>query len=175
MAKTFETLEQYDFVDDEYLEKVKGKYASIIGLFLMRFSGLEHSLNLAIAEIINSRAHDPGYAVVERLTIDNKIELFYKMYLHLVSNTNKKKLLLLKSLRDKLKASNKFRNVLVHANWLSLKKDGYVRSKITTDNEEGYIKFQISKVTTNIIKMETKNLISLVDSLDDFCESAFEF
>ena len=172
--KDFEQLDQYDFIDGEYLEKVKDKYASLIGLFLMRFSELEHSLNLCIAEIVNSRAHDPGYAVVERLTVDNKIELFYKMYLHLVSNTNKEKKVLLQSLRDGLKSSNKFRNGLVHANWLSLKKDGSIRSKITTDSEEGYIKFQISTITPKTIRDELKSLQSLIGKLDAFCESAFE-
>jgi len=39
-------LEQYDHVLGEYIDKVKSKYAPRIGLFLIRFSSLEHTLDI---------------------------------------------------------------------------------------------------------------------------------
>ena len=175
MSSSFDNLDQYDFVDEEYIEKVKDKYSPLIGDFIIKFSALEHTLNILIAEILSQRSHDFGYTIAERLTINNKIELFYKMYLQLVSVTDKKKKVLLDSIKKRLIDVNSFRNNLVHANWLTLKKDGSVRSKIVTDNEEGYVKFKNSQITPKIIKGKIAELKSLVYDLDEFSESALSF
>ena len=48
----FDELEQYDYSDGEYLEKVVDRYSPLIGLFLVNFSILEQELNLAVADFI---------------------------------------------------------------------------------------------------------------------------
>lgn len=39
--ENYEELDQYDYTDGEYLEKVADKYTAPIGLFLLNFSLLE--------------------------------------------------------------------------------------------------------------------------------------
>ena len=118
----FEELEQYDFLDNDYLERVIDNYSYLIGKFLVRFSCLEHELNLAVADIIQSRTHETGYVVIEKLTIKNKIELFYKMYIRFESFKDKKSKQVLYQIREQLETVNNFRNSIVHANWSSLAK-----------------------------------------------------
>lgn len=138
----YEELEQYDYPDGEYLEKVVDKYSPLIGSFLVNFSILEQELNLAIAESISDRCHETGFVIIEKLTTSNKIELFYKMYVRLESLLDKKNKKMLDKIREQLEALNLFRNNIVHANWQSLTKDGFVRTKIVVDNQEGYVKFK---------------------------------
>src|SRR5258708_10957344 len=80
-----EMLEQHDYSTDDYIYEVENKYSPLVGMFLIRFSTLEHSLNIAIAEIVHSGTHELGMVVVENLTTRNKIELYYKLYIRLVT------------------------------------------------------------------------------------------
>jgi len=98
----YDALEQYDYIDGEYLEKVVDKYCPLIGLFLINFSILEHELNLAIADFISDRAHETGFVIIEKITTSNKIELFYKMYVRLESFKEKKNKDILNKIKGKL-------------------------------------------------------------------------
>jgi len=89
MIDTFYELEQFDFIDDERLDKVISKYSTLIGLFLIKFSSLEHEINIAIADILHDDCHETGYVIIERLSIRNKIDLFNKMYSRLESFKDK--------------------------------------------------------------------------------------
>lgn len=163
----FEDLEQYDYFDDEYLETVIKKYTPLIGKFLIEFSALEHQINLLIAEIINSRAHNPGYVIIEKLTTNNKIDLFSKSYASLgIYDSNFKENL--KSLTKRLNEINTFRNYLVHANWYSLQKNGYVRTKIVIDGEYGYVRFKRVLMTTPEIRKNIKEIYKLLRGLEKF-------
>ena len=44
--KDYDELDQYDFSDGEYLEKVADKYFPLVGEFLISFSILEQELNI---------------------------------------------------------------------------------------------------------------------------------
>jgi len=50
--ENYEELDQYDYSDGEYLEKVVDKYTEPIGLFLLNFSLLEQELNIAVAVLL---------------------------------------------------------------------------------------------------------------------------
>lgn len=165
----FVRLDQYDYFDEEYIESVKEEYACYIGLFLINFSSLEHDLNVRIAEIVNERSHDLGYYVIEKLTLKNKIDLFCKLrhrkYTSTFGDNLKNKL---KLIENKLNEINSFRNIIVHANWPSLTKDKYVRSKIMVDNEEAEIKFKTVKFTPLLIKQKIKEMHSVQNEIEKF-------
>lgn len=174
-GENYEELDQYDYSDGEYLEKIADKYTEPIGLFLINFSILEQDLNIAVADFISDRAHEMGFVVIEKLTTANKIELFYKMYVRLESFKDKKNKEVLNKIRDQLQELNSFRNNLVHAKWQSLAKDGYVQTKIVVDNQEGFVKFRRVQVTPKIIKQRIKEIKKLIDLIDNYKESAFQF
>lgn len=175
MSNKFEELDQYDYTDGEYLENVADRYSSSIGLFLINFSILEHELNLAVVDFISDGAHEMGFVVIEKLTISNKIELFYKMYVRLESFKDKKNKNILNQIAKQLESLNTFRNNIVHANWQSLKKDGFVRTKIVVDSQEGYVKFRKVQITPKIIRQKIKEIEKLIDQIDNYKETAFQF
>lgn len=170
----FDELDQYDYTSGEYLEKVADKYSSLIGLFLINFSILEHDLNLAIADFINERGHEPGLVIIEKITTGNKIDLFYKLYVRLESFKDKKSKEILDNIRDQLESLNLVRNNIVHANWQSLTEDGFVRTKIVVDNQDGYVRFKKVKITPRIIKEKIKELDKLIEKIDEYKEIAFQ-
>lgn len=171
----YDELEQYDYTDGEYLEKVIDKYTVLIGLFLVNFSILEQELNLALVDFISDSAHEKGFIVIEKLTTRNKIELFYKMYVRLESFKDKKSKEILDRIRKQFEALNSFRNNIVHANWQSLTKDGFVRTKIVVDNQEGYVKFKKVEITPKIIRQKIKEIEKLIDQIDEYKETALQF
>jgi len=175
MNSEFEKLEQYDYTDGEYLEKVVDKYVPQIGLFLVNFSILEQELNLAVADFISDRAHELGFVVIERLTTSNKIGLFYKMYVRLESFKDKKNKVVLNQISKQLEALNIFRNNIVHANWQSLTKNGFVRTKIMVDNQEGFVRFKKVQITPKIMRQKIKEIEKLIEQIDEYKETALQF
>lgn len=171
----YDELEQYDYSDGEYLEKVLSKYSPLIGLFLVNFSVLEQDLNIAIADFIHDNSNEAGFVIIEKLSMSNKIELFYKMYVRLESFKEKKNKEMLDKIRIQFETLNTFRNNIVHANWQSLKKDGFVRTKIVVDNQEGYVKFKKIEITPKIIRQKIKDIDKLVEQIEEYKERAFEF
>lgn len=174
-SEDYDELEQYAYPDGEYLEKAVDRYGSPIGLFLIDFSILEHDLNIAIAEFLHDDAHETGFVIIEKLTTSNKIDLFYKMYVRLESFKDKKNKEVLNKIREQLESLNTFRNNIVHANWQSLTKDGFVWTKIVVDNQEGYVKFRKVQITPKIIKQKIKEIEKLTDLIDNYKETAFQF
>ncbi|MDD3006365.1 MAG: hypothetical protein PHX30_02155 [Candidatus Pacebacteria bacterium] len=171
----YDEMEQYDFSDGEYLEKVADKYFLLIGKFLVSFSILEQELNIAIADFLHDDSHETGFVIIEKLTTSNKIDLFYKMYVRLESFNNKKHKAILDKLRNRLNELNTFRNSIVHANWQSLSKDGYVRAKIVVDTDEGFVKFKKVSMTPKTIRQKIKEIDSLSEKINQYKEKAFQF
>lgn len=171
----YDELEQYDFSDGEYLEKVANKYFPLVGEFLISFSIMEQELNLAIADVLHDDCHETGFVIMERLTTSNKIDLFYKMYVRLESFNNKKHKAVLDGLRKQLDELNSFRNSIVHANWQSLTKEGFVRVKIVVDTDEGFVKFKKVLMTPKIIRQKIRGIDSLSDKIDQYKEKAGRF
>ncbi len=169
-----ENLEQYDGWHD-FLEGKEGRYAPLVGYFLIYFSVLEHSLNLSLAEILNERSHEIGYVVVEKLSVYDKIELFRKLYLRILSSQSKDGKDALAVIRTRLEEMNTFRNILAHANWSTIDAVGFVRTKIKVDPDEGHITFKNIKITRDIIQTQTNEVRRLSSDLDKFAEKAREW
>lgn len=174
-ANDFDVLEQYNFYDDyEYIHKVMEKYAVSVGTFLIHFSLLENQLNENIAEVIHHGTHEPGFVVIKGLSTRNKIDLFYDLYKHPEQFTNKKIKGQLKELAKQLIQSNTFRNSIVHADWQSLSKNKFVRTRIVVDGDEGYVKFRKVEMTLRIIRSEINKVKRLTDKLEEYKEKFFE-
>ena len=82
---------------------------------------------------------------------------------------------MLDGIRKQLDGVNIFRNKVVHANWQSLTKEGYVRTKIIVDTEEGYVKFKKALITPKIIRQKIKEVYKLLDEIEEYKEQAFNF
>ncbi len=169
----YESLEQFDFIEEEYIQRVENQYSGSIGLFLIKFSFLEHWLDLSIASIINERTDEIGYQVIERLGFANKVDLFFKLCIRAANYKGKRYKAKLKSLRKTVEEINKFRNILAHANWSSINKKKYVRTKVFIDRETGDVKFQSTKLTPAMIKRKVKQVQLLWYKLDQYAESIF--
>ena len=176
--KDLEILEQLDYFEDDYINKVFDKYSQLIGRFLIEFSRLEHDFNITIAEFFGDDYHETGYIIIKKLMFFNKIELFYDLYIRPISfsEKNKKKKEKLLNIKERLNKINTFRNRVVHANWASLNKDGFVRTKIITDYRvDGAVKFERVKITPKIIKKNISEINRLIDTIETFTETALQF
>lgn len=170
----YDELEQYDFSDGEFLEKVIDKYSPLLGLFLINFSEVENELNGAIADYINERGHETGFVIIEKITTSNKIDLFYKLYLRFTLYKPPIYKAELTKIKKQLNELNLFRNALVHANWDSLSKDGYVRTRIVVDDQEGSVMFRKIEVSLKTIRNKIKEAGKLIDALFELKEDAFQ-
>lgn len=172
----FEELDQYDYINDEYLDLVRKRYEPLIGRLLISFSALEHCLNYEIAERISERAHNEGYVIIEKLTMMNKIELYNKLFLGLLNSTRMGERLKekLKIIKAELIEINTFRNIVVHANWTTLTEEKLVRTKIVVDNDDGFVKFKKIQVTPKLIYSKCKRIEKLINKIEFFTESAFD-
>lgn len=168
-----ESLDQYDGWY-EFLDGKEDRYAPLLGYFLIHFSVLEHSLNLALAEILHSRTHEIGYVVVEKLSLFDKIDLFRKLYLGIVSPQSKKGKDALLAICKRLEKINTFRNMIAHANWSTIDAQGFVRTRIKVDPSEGHVIFRNVRITRAIISTQTQEVKKLADDLDDFSQKALE-
>ena len=161
-------MDQYDYIFDEYIYNVSDKYSKLIGSFIIKFSELEHELNTAIADLSFDDCHEPGYLITEKLSVRNKIDLFYRMCIErsVYKGGNSKERL--KKIKVWFDSINTFRNNLVHANWLTLKKNGYVRIKFVVDSENGYIKFKSIKITPKIIREKIREIEKRINMIDEY-------
>ena len=153
-----EPLDQYDFPwnEDEFIFLHKEEYSGSIGEFLISFSNLESALNLMVVNLINGRGHELGYKVIKSLSYSNKIHLAKDLYLlniELISNqkTKEKKREEFKLILEKLNDLGESRNRIAHANWVTLDKYGYVRTKISSD-ESGLVHFIKIKITPKLMQ-----------------------
>lgn len=155
-----ESLEQEDFFDNDYIEKVSEKYGLLIGKFIIKFNELEHEINQAIAKSFIDDFDSEGYRVIKFLNIANKIELFYEIYLERERYVDKKTKINIANIKNELDEIRVFRNKLVHANWSTLNKRGFVRTKIESNNKLGG---EIMLVSVKILPGTIKKFIEKTD------------
>jgi hypothetical protein len=170
-----EELDQYDWAEGEEIDFQRDRYAMRIGHLVIDFSLLESSLNLALVESFHGGSHEPGYVVVEKLRMSDKIDLFNKMYLRMVHFQSKKGKDELAVIRKRLEDVNTFRNMVAHANWATLDEERFVRTKVKVDPEEGNVTFKNVKITTTLIRQKVREIRSLTNALEKFSEKAREW
>jgi hypothetical protein len=139
-------------------------------MFLVRFSALEHTLDIAVADLLSDRVHSLGYLVLEGMQLNNKLRLFRRLYQMHLNHFYPKRSKRLSSLMKKLDACRIFRNAAVHANWTTLDPSGYVRTKVSED--DGEVIFKKVKITPHIIRAWTKRVGGIEHSVFTFSQSA---
>ena len=144
-----DVLEQYDYVHGDYIDKVARRYEARIGRFLIRFSELEHNLDIAIAESLSDRSHDLGYMVLEGYSLNNKIELFRRLFHSYTKHVLPSRMTKFQGIVKKLHEARIFRNYVAHANWRTLEKSGYVRTRV--NEKEGDIVFKKVRITPSVL------------------------
>lgn len=141
-------------------------------MLFISFSALESSLNMLVAEAINNRSHDLGYQVIKSLTYQNKVKLAKDLYLNQLSFVSKKQLKErykreFDIIYKKLLELGQFRNKVAHANWVTLDKNGYVRTKIDLD-DSGTIQFIKVKITPQMMQKFTNQCHIFSCRIDKF-------
>ena len=163
-------LEQYDYIDDDYFDKAIGKYSSLIGEFIMKFSYLEHEIEIAIAEFVSERCHDVGYLFITKIDrMSDKIDLFYKYYKNLEHCIEKERTQL-KEIVKAITSMSEFRNKLAHAKWQSIQKDGRIRVKIKSNKSTGVIQFKNEIIKPKDIRTKIEEIDSLINKIDEYRE-----
>lgn len=165
-------IEQYDYSDGEYLAKVRRRYFAPIGRFLIAFSSLEHSLDIHIAESFIDDAHEYGYLIMEGRSLCGKIDLFRKLFQMRLRYLKPGRLGKLNIILKRLHSVRVFRNYIAHANWESLEKSGYVRTKI--DEKEGEVVLKKVRITPIVIGSWIKRVERLENDLYEFVEKCGE-
>ena len=173
-----ESLEQRDWLDTEFMEKHEKRYSRAIGSFLIHFGILEHSLDTAIAELIDQTGHHMGYLIIKKLTMKQKIDLFYDLgnsMVKIIGKHPKRRINKLKKVNHGLCELNTLRNKIAHAKWGSLDRDGYVRVEIQIDEDDGFIKFKKYKITPRMIGKAKTQIEKLSEKLDEIVENLYYF
>jgi hypothetical protein len=165
-----ESLEQYDLVYGDYIDKVARRYEARIGRLLIRFSEVEHTLDIAIAERISDRSHELGYMVLDGLNLNNKIELFRKLLHSYTQLLQPSRLKTFQSIVKKLHEARVFRNYVAHANWRTLERSGYVRTRVT--EKEGAILFKKVRITPSVLEAWCRRIERLDALLYEFVEAS---
>ena len=165
-----ESLEQYDLVYGDYIDKVARRYEARIGRLFIRFSELEHTLDIAIAERLSDRSHDLGYMVLDGVSLNNKIELFRKLLHSYTKLLRPSRLKTFQSIVKRLHEARVFRNYVAHANWRSLEKSGYVRTRVT--EKDGDIVFKKVRVTPSVLEAWCLRIERLDALLYEFVEES---
>ena len=161
-------LEQFDFAGGDYVDKVARRYEARIGRFLMRFSELEHNLDIAIVEGVLDRAHSLGYLVIEGHTLNTKIELFRKLYQAYTKAVVPSRMKKLRGLVKRLHEARVFRNYVAHANWRTLERSGYVRTRV--GEKEGDVVFKKVRITPSSLEAWHRRIVRLDELLDEFID-----
>lgn len=164
-----EEIDQYDYINWEREGKVIEKYSRYIGAFLIYFNKLEHELNRAISTCFADDLVHEGYLITKDLTFRNKIELFNNLFFERASFSKKKEIPIkkLKTLYNDLNSMNTFRNIIVHADWLTLDKKYYVRTKFVIDSEDGFLKGKKVKITPGMINVNLNKIEVLINKIDE--------
>jgi hypothetical protein len=158
-------LDQYDFVDTDFMDENSCKFESLIGEYLISFSYLEHSLDELISDLINDGTHQIGFLITAEMNMASKIDLL-KRFVSLEKHVGMKRPRRIHPLLGLLKEANKFRNQLAHANWSSMREDGKTRTKVKVNAESG-VYFQNVDLSAITISQETIKLEQLLSDIDN--------
>jgi hypothetical protein len=165
---------EFETIEGQHL-----RYAKAIGSFVISFAELEDSVDRDLATAINERAHEPGYRIIKYLTFRDKIDLLNDDYVafikYLSSKSDKKRLLTeIRIIHNKLCELSEFRNKVLHANWQSLDKSGFVRTKIIENKDDFGIQFKKIEMTPSVLVKFRRQNESVSNMIYMFREKVWE-
>lgn len=73
-----------------------------------------------------------------------------------------------------MKDINTFRNNIVHANWATLTKDKFVRTKTIVDDNDGMVTFVNRKITPKMIERASVKIEKLIEQIDHYKEISMQ-
>ena len=156
----------------EHVSSRIATYSNLIGTFIINWSKLEHELNVAISNVINDGEHKVGHLIIDNLTAFKKIELFHRLYLDMEKTTSKSNAINLLSLKYKLMELNSFKNNIVHANWQTLSKKGFVKTKTRQNEDDGSMEFRNVLIKPVTIRTQIKDVKSVTTALIEYTANA---
>ncbi|MDR0683222.1 MAG: hypothetical protein LBG15_15490 [Dysgonamonadaceae bacterium] len=133
MKKKQKQLGQYIFTNhdfegstDEFLKKT----APLIGYLVHSFNALDAALNSTVCMLINDRADKKGAIIIHKMSFLAKVDLFYKL-VKSMKFVVEKDLPSFPCFIENLKKCAIYRNAVIHAEWNSMKEDGYTYVKMS--------------------------------------------
>lgn len=158
----------------DYIYEVLKKYSYRIGKYLILFSDLEQNLNDSLISCISENSNPLGSVVVKKLGFEARLDLFKVYHLQFINQmytdeVRNKNLLRFNQLYKDMKNFQRFRNILAHANWMTLTKKGYVRTSIG-NTKDGIVVFTMTKILPSDIDIEIKKIQKFPEDLYSFHE-----
>lgn len=166
--------EEADFDGQEkYLRKI----AYWVGYFIFEFNNLEDAITRVAAEHIDGRLekNDYAYIFLTGLTFNQKVELlerYYNFHLGIFGNKHLDIKAEADELINQIKAIGKTRNIIVHANYISLDKNGNIRDKTKFAGSE--IEEHWVSITRDLLVENINFMIDLTPKIEEFGETFLE-
>ncbi len=130
--------------NEEFLEII----APLIGYIVYEFNSLEEILTSFICQIISDRSDDKGLIIVHKMTYSQKVELFNR-WSSWAQRICEKEIPIHQEFVEKLRECGRLRNMVVHAEWDSVDKEGYTLVKLRINKngiEQEYVQFDESSL-----------------------------
>lgn len=165
-------LDQYDDgnpggdLNDEQIAELQ----NLIGEALFNFNSLESSLDRIIAEAVEDRIYQPGYAITSELNVFAKKVLVFKALVGMLVHAleNQELILEFESLWKSLFKLKDFRNDIAHADWLEASSEYEVRLRIGTDEKGPYAIRK--KMPPAFLDEKIDEIIATIDKIETFSE-----
>jgi hypothetical protein len=164
-------------VDDTEVRKYLKQIAYWVGQVLFEFNHLEHIITSVIGERIN-RADVRGYEYIflTGLTYSQKIELLQRLYRYEINFVNppdrQEKLREdVDEIVKDLKELGKVRNSIIHSDYYTLDKNGFVRKEIKfseSDAEEQWV-----NITRDLLVENLNHIIEASTRIEEFDEEVY--
>jgi len=174
-------LSQRNYSVDPVDEKEQNLYlrhiAYWVGYFVFEFNDLENTITNLAAEHIDGRLekNDYAYIFLTGMLFNEKVELlerFYRFWLNMSESES------LRSKTDEIianiKAAGKARNMIVHANYYTLDKNGNIKEKVKfagSDIEEHWVAINRDFLVENI--NHVMELTEMIQELDEEISELF--
>lgn len=168
-------LQQYVFLN-KYLEgDNEGFFEHIspqIGFVVIDFNLLEERLTSFLCEIISDRSDAKGLILTQGMSYIAKVDLFDR-YSSYIQQIVEKSIETHKKFIDDLKECGRLRNMVVHAEWDTIDKEGYAYVKLRTTRKDILQEFALLDVDS-LIDVRNK-IIETHNYFDDYEEMYHRF
>ncbi|MBU0697667.1 MAG: hypothetical protein KKE39_14255 [Bacteroidetes bacterium] len=131
-------LQQYAFLN-KYLEGDNESFFEIIspqiGFVVIDFNLLEERLTSFLCQIISDRSDAKGLIITHSMSYNAKVDLLDR-YAGYMNNIREKSIESHRKLIEDIKESGRLRNLVVHAEWDTVDKDGYAFVKLRSQRND---------------------------------------
>jgi hypothetical protein len=167
-------LQQYAFLN-KYLEGDNEAFFEIIsphiGFVVINFNLLEERLTSFLCQIISERSDAQGLIITHGMSYNAKVDLFDR-YAGYMNNIRDKSLEFHRKLIDDLKESGRLRNLVVHAEWDTIDKEGYVFVKLRSQRND--IVQEFAQLGLDSLIDIRSRIINTHNAFDDYEEWYYE-